>query len=158
MMVESDDARRADAGTLKEQHLALPFWIKQIPVGFKLLEVNQTRVVVKPVAGDAAFIHEDELLFAVRVEVFTVEPLRAVNDFRQKQYRLKWIEHAGFVEIKKRSSAQAAAVNVGKKFPGAALGDDARHQITDPPAHADGFDERKFFGKCRNDVGMRDFL
>ena len=52
----------------------------------------------------------------------------------------------------------AAAVNVRQKFPGAALRDNTRHQIADAAAHGDSFDKRIFFVKCRDDVGMGNFL
>jgi hypothetical protein len=90
--------------------------------------------------------------------VFTVQPFRAVDYFGQNQQRLERIENTRFVKIEEGPSAQTAAINIGQVFASAPLGDDARHQIADPTGHRHWLDSGVFFGKGRDDVGMRDFL
>ena len=113
---------------------------------------------MQTVTGNTALVHENELLFAVSIIVLAVEPLRAIDNFRQDQCRLDRIEHPGFMKIEKRPPTQTAAVNIGEKLSRAPLGDDARHQITDAPADRHRLYERKFLGESRDDVRMRDLL
>src|SRR5262249_12228240 len=122
----------------------------------ELLWVDELGIVIEADAGDAAFVHKNVLAFGVGVVVLAVEPLRLVYDVWEHEHGLERIEHAGALEIVKRAAAEPAAVNVREVFAGAALGDNARHEVADLAADDDGLDGRKFFAAGGADVGMAD--
>src|SRR5262249_4065200 len=101
MVIEEPCVAGAWPGFADIAHLDLtfPFRIQQIPIRFKLLCVDDFRVVINGTVGRRTDIVEDVLVFRIGVLVFFQIPPGLIGDLGLDQSRFDRVERFGLIEL-----------------------------------------------------------
>jgi len=158
VVVKETSVARAGSGLadIADGNFPPPFRIEQIPIGLKLLHVDQFGVVVNRTVGRRADVVENKLSFRIGVLVPLQIPFRLIRNLRKEQRRLDRIERFGDMELLIVGIGSRTR-NVGEKFLRAPFGEQPRPELIAAAGYRDNFDLRQFLlkvglcGKCHRD-------
>src|SRR5215475_8698347 len=107
---------------------SFPLRVRQVPIGFKFFSIRQSRVERYATGARQGDVDEDELVLAVRKNMFAAIPFALIEHFRKYESGLDRVENLAAV---KRVVVRIwpAAVEVGDRFPSANLGGDPGRQL-----------------------------
>src|ERR1043166_5386837 len=101
-VIEQPDRAAAGAWRADVAHLhpAFPFGIQKIAERGNFLRVDELRVVVDLPELGRADVAEEIALLRIGIAMRLAPPFRLVQNFRQQQRRLDWIEQLRLIEVK----------------------------------------------------------
>src|SRR5262245_27105071 len=150
MIVEEPCVAGARPGFADISHLdlTLPFAVQQIPIRFKLLCVDNFRVVINGTVGCRTDIVEDVLVFRIGVMVLFEIPPGLIGDLGQDQSRFDWVERFGLIELL-IVWIRPRAHQIGQIFFCASFGEQPLTELIDAHSECKNLYIRKLFLEIR---------